>query len=323
MNESKLLFGTGGVPWTSKKRDTLSGIKKIHELDLDHMELEFVQGVRMGKEKAVEISNFISELNQSRNSVGKKSIEITIHGPYYVNLISDLDKTIYSSKDHILNSLRIGNYLGAKSVTFHSGFIQKNSREESHKRVLIHMKEIKSIMEQEEIDVLVSPELTGKESQYGNLEELVRLCKEVPGIKFCYDFAHAYARTVGKNNTEKELREAIEYIISNLGQEFVSRMQIHMSNIVYSDKGERWHLPYLESVDDYGKYLENEFFEKEKLTQILSEFYAGGKKVFTDKFDWRMILRILKEYNVGGWLVCESPILEWDAKVMKKYYNEI
>jgi deoxyribonuclease-4 len=45
----KLLFGTGGTPRTSRTKSTIDGIKRIAELGLDCMEIEFVQGVRMGE----------------------------------------------------------------------------------------------------------------------------------------------------------------------------------------------------------------------------------------------------------------------------------
>jgi deoxyribonuclease-4 len=45
----KLLFGTGGTPRSSKTSSTIDGIKRIAELGLGCMEIEFVQGVRMGE----------------------------------------------------------------------------------------------------------------------------------------------------------------------------------------------------------------------------------------------------------------------------------
>ena len=46
---AKLLFGTGGTPHSSRSQTTIDGIKRIAELGLGCMEIEFVQGVRMGE----------------------------------------------------------------------------------------------------------------------------------------------------------------------------------------------------------------------------------------------------------------------------------
>ena len=47
LNKKNLRFGTGGVPLSAVNRDTLAGVKRIKELGLDHLEIEFVHGVRM------------------------------------------------------------------------------------------------------------------------------------------------------------------------------------------------------------------------------------------------------------------------------------
>jgi len=44
-----LLFGTGGTPHSAKTASTIDGIRRIAELRLDCMEVEFVQGVKMGE----------------------------------------------------------------------------------------------------------------------------------------------------------------------------------------------------------------------------------------------------------------------------------
>ena len=44
----RLLFGTAGVPnSTAKKNNPVEGVKRIHELGLDCMQLEFAHGVRI------------------------------------------------------------------------------------------------------------------------------------------------------------------------------------------------------------------------------------------------------------------------------------
>ena len=80
MNSSanKLLFGTAGVPQSSPGTSTLSGIKQINELGLDCLEIEFVQGVKMGRDTAVKINT----------EAKKNNIALSVHAPYYINLNS-------------------------------------------------------------------------------------------------------------------------------------------------------------------------------------------------------------------------------------------
>lgn len=309
-----LHFATAGVPITSKKRDTLTGIARIKELGLDSMEMEFVQGVKMSEESAKEVKKASEE----------NGVDLTIHGPYYINLATKEPDKLRASYRHILSSAHIGSLAGAKSITFHPAFIQTNTRSEVSDRVKKAMIDILKECKEKEYDIRISPELTGKESQFGRLEELVTLCKEVPDLHFCYDFAHNYARSVGKNNTEKELDHSLKYIRNELGQEFLNNMHLHISNIEYSEKGERHHLPFLKDVSDYVKIgVIERTGNKEFLENYLKEFYKGDKKIWNDRFDYKMILRKLKEYGVSGYLVCESPIMEFDAILIQNYLNTI
>src|SRR3989337_2371756 len=100
-----LLFGTAGVPISSNGTDSLSGIKRVHEIGLGCMELEFVRGVKMGKETARKVSVLAKKLD----------IRLSVHAPYYINLNGE-GETRLKSRERILNSARIGNICGARSV---------------------------------------------------------------------------------------------------------------------------------------------------------------------------------------------------------------
>ena len=309
-----LHFATAGVPITSKKRDTISGILRIKELGLDSMEMEFVQGVKMSEDIAQEVRKVAEE----------NKIDLTVHGPYYINLATEEPDKLKASYRHILGSAHIGSLAGAKSVTFHPAFIQTKTRSEVSDRVKKAMIYILGEAKEKGYDIRISPELTGKESQFGRLNELVPLCKEIPGLYFCYDFAHNYARSVGKNNTEEEIDESLTYIKKELGQEFLNNMHIHISNIEYSDKGERHHLPFLKDVSDYVKAgVIKRADNKEFLEEYMKDFYKSDKKIWNDRFDYKMILRKLKEYGVGGYLICESPVMEFDAVLIQDIYSKL
>ena len=50
-----LHFGTAGVPFSAADDSSLAGIERIKELGLDALELEFVQGVKMGLDTAAKV----------------------------------------------------------------------------------------------------------------------------------------------------------------------------------------------------------------------------------------------------------------------------
>ena len=104
----------------------------------------------------------------------------------------------------------------------------------------------------------------------------------------CIDFAHMHARTAGKNNTYEEFKEMLMQVEKTLGKEGLKNMHIHLSGIHYTEKGERHHLPLQESDMNY-----------------------------------KDLLKTLREFKSAGVLISESPIIEKDALLMKKYYEKI
>jgi len=270
-----LLFGTAGVPRSASEPHTMAGLARIKELDLGAMELEFVQGVRMGETLA-------KEVNQKRQELG---LTLTVHAPYFINLNAHEPEKIEASKKRIYDSCRIGALCGAINVTFHAGFYLGDPPNQTYQIIKNNIKEIIDRLNKDKIDIRLTPELTGKASQFGSLEELIRLAQELL-IGMCIDFSHLHARSGGKYNSYKEWMDVLKQIEKELGQPFVSNMHIHTSGIKYSDKGEQEHL---NLPDSDLKYQE--------------------------------LLKALKEYQVGGVLICESPNLEDDALLMKKYYE--
>jgi len=306
---NKLKFGTGGPPLTSKSRKTIDGIMRIHELGLDNMEVEFVHGVKMTEVEASKVAKLASKLE----------VDLTVHGPYYINLAS-LEKPIwYASINRIIQSLKIGEILEAESVTFHSGFFQAQDSALVYKKVSDAIREIIRKFDFHNKKIRLSPELTGKPTQFGDLDDLIKLAEEFKQIdlRFCIDFAHKFARSNGVFNGYEKTCEILNSIKKMLGEKFLKEMHIHLSNIDYSKKGERNHLTYLPDACDYINIIKN--IPEEKIKSILDTL--PEKKLKPGEFRWMETIEVLKEYKVTGWVVCESPVLELDALVMKDYYS--
>ncbi|MBI4758593.1 MAG: TIM barrel protein, partial [Chloroflexi bacterium] len=109
-----LVFGPAGVPVSAKKHSSVGGIERVRELGLGAMELEFVQGVRMGEKEAGLV----------RQAAEANGVRLTVHAPYYINLNSRDPEKLAASRERICQSARIGAICGAESVTFHAAFYQ-------------------------------------------------------------------------------------------------------------------------------------------------------------------------------------------------------
>jgi len=275
---SELLFGTAGVPVSAKLRSTEAGIERIAELGLGCMEVEFVQGVRMSPKVAVSVGEL---------AAGKKVV-LTAHGPYFINLNAAEPEKVNMSKERILQTARIAALFGARSITFHAAFYLKNTPAETYTVVKRHLEEIVNILRNEGNKVIISPEVTGKPSQFGTLEEILQLSSEIEGVALCLDFSHWHART-GKANSYQEFLDILDQIERKLGRQALDNMHIHLSGIAYGKKGEIKHLMLPDSDFQYAE-----------------------------------LLKALKERKAKGVVISESvPYLEKDALLLQQTYRAL
>jgi len=275
MDGDRLLFGTAGVPnSTPKKNNPIEGVRQIHALGLDCMQLEFAHGVRMKEEISSGLRKVSYELG----------VPLTSHGPYYINLNAREQDKIDSSVERIIQTAKISDACGAESMTFHAAFYMKDSPYDVFDLVEKSLNVIEERLSRLDIEIELRPELTGKTSQFGSLDELISLTKSISSCAPCMDFSHLFART-NEYNTYDEFKLVLDRLSQELGAKALKNMHIHISGISSNSKGDLKHLNLEES-----------------------------------KFNWKDLMRVLKEVDARGYIICNSPNLEVDAKMLKDYY---
>jgi deoxyribonuclease-4 len=277
-----LLFGTAGVPHAGAgKRDFPEGLKTLRELGLQTAELEFVQQVDLNEKEAQDVGI------EARNC----GISLSCHAPYYVNLASLERPKIHASISRIIKAARILDAAGGHSVVFHAAFYQERPKEEVYAMVARAIEELEQALHKSDTHVWLRPELTGKPSQFGDTEELIRLSKEFEMVLPCIDFSHMHARTGGNFNTAQQWDAMIRRLLEGvpLEKEYRRRMHIHLSGIEYTPKGEKRHLALDESDLNY-----------------------------------EALLGVLKRHKVCGTVICEGPetVMVSDALLLKSAYEK-
>ena len=272
-----LLFGPAGVPLSAKERSTESGIRRVAQLGLGCMELEFVRGVKMRETTALAISQLAKQTG----------VTLSAHAPYFINLNTQETDRLRASVERLLHTIQIASLCGARSVVFHAAYYLNNPPAQVYDKVKEQLKEITTKLDTLASKVWIRPETTGKVSQFGTLEEVIKLSSEVQGIAPCIDFAHCHART-GKFNSYPEFVAILAQIENKLGRAALDNMHIHVSGIAYGKSGERKHLNMKES-----------------------------------DFSYIDLARALKDYEVKGLVINESPNLEEDALLLQEVYNTL
>ncbi len=234
-----MIFGTAGIPATSRKQETISGIERVKELGLEAMEMEFVHGVRMKKEQA----------EQVRKQAEKLGITLTVHSPYYINLNSLEEKKQAESRQRIIDSAVIGGIAGAKCACFHPGFFQGMEQKKVFETIKKQLLEIMEALEKEKNACAIKPETTGKPTQFGGIEELLEMHRQT-GLQPYIDFAHLHARENGKFRKKDDVKKVFEKIEKTYSK-LLKTLNAHMSGIRYGEKGEKNHLNLEEKENDF------------------------------------------------------------------------
>jgi deoxyribonuclease-4 len=270
-----LLFGTAGVPLSSSDDSSLAAIERIKALGLDCLEIEFVKGVKMGLDTARKV----------RDKAAALDVRLSVHAPYFINLNSEDPGKRLSSQERLLNTARIGAACGAVSVVFHAAFYGQDPPEKTYEAVKAELKTLQSIVRTERLPISLRIETMGKRSQFGSLDEVLGMCRDVDGLQPCLDFSHLYARE-GKVNSYADFHRVLSKVARKLGPRALRNAHIHIAGIHYGDKGEIKHLDLEETDFRYDEWLE-----------------------------------VLRDLGVEGLVICESPNLEKDALMLKKLYR--
>jgi deoxyribonuclease-4 len=271
----KLLFGTAGVPLSTPVSSSLAALDHIKNLGLDCLEVEFVKGVKMGNETA-------GEIGRKATSLG---IRLSVHAPYYINLNSAEQGKRLASQEHLVTSARLARTLGARSLVFHAGYYGHDSPEEAYRNIKAALRNIVSVLKSEQNTVTLRPETMGKKTQFGSLDEILALCRDVDGLRPCFDFSHLHARERSENSY-RHFHHVLRKIEKKLGRKALEDMHIHIAGILYGERGEIRHLDLQKSDFNFDAWL-----------------------------------KALGDIGAAGMVICESPNLENDALMLKNLYN--
>jgi deoxyribonuclease-4 len=226
--------------------------------------------------------------NKAAEKIGKVAkqldVELSVHAPYFINLCSEDRAKLGASKQRILQSCERAHWMGAGIVVFHPGFYGKLTKEQAFDRVKSACEDMIDKMKEKGIDVLLGPETMGKQTTFGTLDELIDLAKQVKGLVPVIDWAHLYARAGGQLNFG-----AVFDSLKTLG---LKHYHCHVTCVHFISAGpgkgnERYHLTLDKKRPDFKPLIEE-----------------------------------IKKRKLDITLISESPVLEKDALVLKRMFEE-
>lgn len=251
--------------------------------NLDAYEYAFNKGVRISDEKAISI----------KNAFEKTGCQLSVHGPYYINLANPDEGMANKSKMYIIDSLSKMRLMGAKYLVYHPGSLMKLSREEAFELVMKRTRELVQLLDENGFDdMFICPETMGKHGQVGTVEEVAKMCAIDKRIIPTLDFGHINAFTLGGLKTEEDFENVFKTLEKYIGERY-KKVHIHFSKIEYGAKGEIKHLKFDEDEKNYGP-------------------------------DYQLLAKVLKKLDIDATVICESRGSQTeDAVKMKEFFCSI
>jgi deoxyribonuclease-4 len=221
-------------------------------------------------------------------AAGEQDVAVSVHAPYFINLNAD-DEEWPKSRQRLMDAAYYGNLAGATDIVFHPGSYFGQPPDAVLPLAVQRLQGCVEELRAAGNPVRLRPETMGKSAMLGSLEDTLEMGRLLPGVEPCVDFAHLHARPGdGSVNTYAEFAQVLERIVTVLGRQALSNLHIHLSGIAYGPKGEKNHLE-------------------------LKDADMNVKDLF----------RALYDFKCGGRILCESPVMEDDALVLKTTWCEV
>jgi len=237
--KQKIRFGPAGAGLEFYQADYKKQFeipKWLNSLGLNAYEYQATRGVKINK----------STTQALKNSAKRFDIQLSIHAPYFINLASnDLQKK-KNSIYYILNSMQAAKWIGSDKVVLHLGWHNKELGEDQVLRNIISaLSELLQKAKKQNLDkIKLATETAGKIKQFGNLKEIIAVCKEFPkNIIPAIDFGHLHARMKTKGLKGLVNKKAYQKIFKelDLNKIDIKNLHIHFSIVEHNKGGEFKH----------------------------------------------------------------------------------
>ena len=282
--EEHTRFGPAGVPPMFRLMGaTTSDVPKL--LHEEGLDAFEYQASRWGAKPQIKLQDAQKLGEEAR----KNDVKLSMHGSYFVNL-SGKKEVVEASKQRLIACATAADWMGAYVVVFHTGFYGKFEKDYAFKTCLSALKEVSAEVKSLGLKVKLGPETMGRKFQVGTLEEILTINQEVEGTHLVIDWGHLHALHQGSLKKVEDFRVIAEKVEEKLGTQTMRNMHCHFSKIEFSSQGEKRH-------------------------HTLDEEKYGP--------DFRMLAEVIVDFGLHPTMICETPILDVDARKMQTTLKEV
>lgn len=180
------------------------------------------------------ISKSYQELRGLREMADELDVELSIHTPYYMDLVGD-GELCFRSMDSIRWGGLMARELGATMVVTHMGLYGDASQRVAQKKIKERVGGLAKWYRKNGIKVPIGLELSGRQEIFGSLQEATKVCKDVDGVVPVVNFAHYHARESGILREPKDFDDLLDEIWDHTKGKFYT----HFSGVEHEAGNEK------------------------------------------------------------------------------------
>ena len=191
-----------------------------------------------GGQRLVVLSSGIArnypELRELRTMAEELDVQLAIHTPYYMDIISEGELS-FKSMDSIRGAGIIANELGARTVVTHIGLYGEITARTAFKKASERLNELAKWYRKRGIKPPLGLELSGRQEVFGSLSEVLRICRGNKQMVPIVNFAHYHSREGGMLRDPKDFEKLLD-TVEQVGD---GELYTHFSGVEHEGGNER------------------------------------------------------------------------------------
>lgn len=154
------------------------------------------------------IASNYAELRDLKIMAQELDVQLGIHTPYYMDIISE-GELCFKSMDSIRWAGLIANELGARAVVTHIGLYGDVTARTASKKAAERLTELAKWYKKHGIKTPIGLELSGRQEVFGALNEINKICKTTKQLIPVVNFAHYHSREGGSLREPKDFEKLL------------------------------------------------------------------------------------------------------------------
>ncbi|HEY2372426.1 MAG TPA: TIM barrel protein [Gaiellaceae bacterium] len=201
------------------------------------VEIGFVSGFWLSYDDAPELAAALRE----------RDIVVSVHAPLAAFMGHvEREKKFKMALGMLDHTAGLAKAVGAEVIVFHPGFLLGRDREQTIHDVVDQLGDLRTRLESKDRLVPFGVEVMGRVRDFGSIDDVIEISREVDFVRPVIDFAHMHATSDGAYTDVEAFASVLE--ATDEVMEPGAPFHIHFSDIAYANRNETKHLPYGEGT---------------------------------------------------------------------------